>query len=471
MQAQSLESTPEAPVPERPARAPGVDVIGALRDSAFREGQWLIRRGERFIQVSEPLYRVAEYANGERTAPEIALLVSRDTHFDVTAQHVDQMLTRTLIPLGIVEPDEEVVDGDEEPDLERPALNGPSPSALSVNLRMRLLGPRVIDPATRCLQLLYHPILLLPLLILVGAAHWWLYAVHGFASPVHDALVTPGAVVGVLALYLAAAVCHEFGHASALRYGGGRARAIGVGIYLIYPVFYTDTTDSYRLGRWGRVRTDLGGFYFSLLFALATVAVYFASGQEWLLLLVFLVDLDIVRQLFPFVRFDGYWALTDLLGVPDVLSHLKSTLTRGREPSGVTSRVPALRPWARAVFGIYTLFTVPILAALLGLMLVQGPRMFVAVVQALVVNFNQLQGAWSSGQAWTGIAAGAGLVLLVIQAIGMVFLLTTIVWQPVQASWRWSGSRTVHRTVTVTLSAAAIAVLLAYWTWSLSRLL
>lgn len=464
MLAKSPEITAVPPVPERPARAPDVDVMGTFRDSAFQEGQWLIRRRGKFIQVSEPLYRVAQYANGERTAGEIAVLVSQDTQLAVSGLHVDQMLARKLIPLGIVERGEE-----DEP--EEAAADPGSPSPLSVNIRLRLLGPRVIDPATRCLQLLYHPIALAPLLAMIGAAHWWLYAVHGFASPIHDALVTPGAVVAVLALLLAVAVCHEFGHASALRYGGGRARAIGVGIYLIYPVFYTDTTDSYRLGRWGRVRTDLGGFYFSLLFALATVGAYFASGQEWLLMVVLLVDLDIVRQLFPFVRFDGYWALTDLLGVPDILSHMKATLTRGLGQSGVSSQAAPLKVWARLVFVIFTLFTVPVLVALTTIMLVQGPTMFVAVVQALEVNVTQAEEAWLSGQAWTAIAAGASLVLLTIQALGMVFLLTTIVWQPMQAVWRWSGHRTVHRTLTISLGAAAIGSLLLYWIWTLSHLL
>ena len=34
---------------------------------------------------------------------------------------------------------------------------------------------------------------------------------------------------------------------------------MGAGLYLVWPAFYTDVTDSYRLGRAGRLRTDLGG--------------------------------------------------------------------------------------------------------------------------------------------------------------------------------------------------------------------
>ena len=77
---------------------------------------------------------------------------------------------------------------------------------------------------------------------------------------------------------------HEFGHASACRYGGARPGVMGVGFYLVYPAFYCDVTDAYRLNRAGRLRTDLGGVYFNGIFALLAGAVYFATGQEAALL-------------------------------------------------------------------------------------------------------------------------------------------------------------------------------------------
>ena len=54
------------------------------------------------------------------------------------------------------------------------------------------------------------------------------------------------------------------------------------------PAFYTDVTDNYRLGRWARVRTDLGGFYFNLIFNLALMGVYLLTRQAFLLLAVLL---------------------------------------------------------------------------------------------------------------------------------------------------------------------------------------
>ena len=75
-------------------------------------------------------------------------------------------------------------------------------------------------------------------------------------------------------LTAASAGFHEFGHAAACRYGGAKPGVIGGGIYLVWPVFFTDVTDSYRLDRRGRLRTDLGGLYFNMLFSLATVGAW-----------------------------------------------------------------------------------------------------------------------------------------------------------------------------------------------------
>src|SRR5262249_60925524 len=58
-------------VPYRPALAANVELIGELRDSGFEDRQWLIRRDGRFIQVTEPLYRVAEHADRTHTLDDI----------------------------------------------------------------------------------------------------------------------------------------------------------------------------------------------------------------------------------------------------------------------------------------------------------------------------------------------------------------------------------------------------------------
>src|SRR4029077_760944 len=99
---------------------------------------------------------------------------------------------------------------------------------------------------------------------------------------------------------------------------------------------------------WPRSPTDLGRFYFQLIFTVATVVLYFATRQEWLLVVVLAIDLVIARQLIPFVRFDGYWALTDLLGIPDLFSQIRSTLRRAWKRRPIATGLH-LKPWVRPV--------------------------------------------------------------------------------------------------------------------------
>src|SRR2546423_15678467 len=79
---------------------------------------------------------------------------------------------------------------------------------------------------------------------------------------------------------------------------------MGAGLYIVYPAFYTDVPDNSRLPRWSRVRTDLGGFYFNLIFGLVLTAAFLLTGADFLLLGIAIIDFEIVHQLLPFIRLD-----------------------------------------------------------------------------------------------------------------------------------------------------------------------
>jgi hypothetical protein len=66
-------------IPEQPALAPSVQLVGEMQGSGFKDRQWLIQRDGHYIQVTELLYRVAELANGERTLREIAAELTERT--------------------------------------------------------------------------------------------------------------------------------------------------------------------------------------------------------------------------------------------------------------------------------------------------------------------------------------------------------------------------------------------------------
>ena len=166
---------------------------------------------------------------------------------------------------------------------------------------------------------------------------------------------------------------------------------MGVGVYLIWPAFYCDVTEAYRLDRRGRLRTDLGGVYFNGLFALACGAAYVATGAEALLFAAFVQHLIVLQQLLPLLRFDGYYVLSDLTGVPDILSRIKPifrSLVRGRrrEP-----RVAELKPWVRFAVTAYLIVLIPLLALMIGWIVMSAPRTFATAYDSFWLQLDRMR--------------------------------------------------------------------------------
>ena len=210
---------------ERPSLALNIRLIDEMQGTGLQVRQWLIQRDTQFIQVSELFYRVAEQANGQRTLEEIAERVTESTDWLVSPEHVRHLLQTKLIPLGLIDTVDTTDGRLGSPQIGNARNQGRSP--LAVNLRMKVFGPRAIDPFTKVLQFLYAPIVLIPMLITIAIATGWLYLVHGVIESITSVVYTPSLALVMLPLVLTAAVFHEFGHASALRYGGGQVRAIG----------------------------------------------------------------------------------------------------------------------------------------------------------------------------------------------------------------------------------------------------
>ena len=425
-------------MPERPAISPSVELIGEFQGTGFVDSQWLVRRDDRFIQLTELLYRIAEHADGRRDLAEIAAAVTDATEWLVTADNVRELIGARLIPMGVIAG----ANGAFATDSRRHTQGGPE-AALALRMRLKAIGPRAIDPIARVLQYLFAPPVVAVGLIVAALAHYWAYRVHGLTGAFIDALYRPSSLLVIIGLTLLAAVFHEFGHASALRYGGGRARGMGVGVYLVFPAFYTDVTECYRLGRWARVRTGLGGAYFHLLFALGLIGLAYATGYEFLLIAVLLINVEIVRQFIPFVRLDGYWVLADLTGVPDFFSQI-GPFVRSLSPRLARSggpRLPRLKRWVQVAFAAYVAVTIPVLVALLVLLVKFLPRVLTVLWDAVATQVNLLRSAAEAGDAVGVATALTELAILAIPVLGLGYLLYTLTWKPVRAAWNQPTAR------------------------------
>src|SRR5205085_149310 len=136
---------------------------------------------------------------------------------------------------------------------------------------------------------LFKPLFLPPVVVLVVVAFValdvWLFGVHGISQSLRRVIYDPSLMFMLFGGVVLATAFHEIGHATGTRYGGAKPGVMGVGIYIVWPAFYTDITDAYRLGKAGRLRADMGGMYFNMIFGLAIAGLYALTGFEPLLLL------------------------------------------------------------------------------------------------------------------------------------------------------------------------------------------
>ena len=435
-----------------PRLADGVELLGEYQGSGYSQPPSLVRRPDgQVIQMSPLLYRVTGRIDGSRDPAAIAELVSEDLGRSLTAGQVRHLIAAKLLPLGIV-----AADG-------APAAPPKANPLLALRARGTLLPERAANVAGALLRPLFRWPLVVAVVAGVLAVDYWLFAAHGLGGGLQQVLRDPVDLLAVLGLSVVSAVFHECGHATGCRYGGARPGVVGVGIYLVWPSFFTNVTDSYRLSRAGRLRTDLGGLYFNLIFMLALAGVYSVTSAEILLLVIAITHLEMLEQLLPFVRFDGYFILSDLAGVPDLFARVapivRNAISRGpRDP-----RVTGLRRRARILVTGWVLCVSPLLALSLGYLLLHLPGIN-RVLWRAASRQAHLASVAAAGHDYAMAAAGAiGVALLALSLAGSLYIVTGLARRLAAAGLRWSAGHPARRFLAALAGLAGMAALAAFW--------
>lgn len=167
-------------------------------------------------------------------------------------------------------------------------------------------------------------------------------------------------VVGLFVFMLASSFFHELGHASACKYFGVRHGGVGFGLYLNFPVLYTDVTEVWRLKRSQRCIVNLAGVYFQSYGLIAMIVLFLLTGNDILRYLILMMNFGFVMTLNPFFKFDGYWIASDLLGVPNLRTRSMELLGYGykrlrRRPVTKTPYLLQIRPLERYGLLLYAI--------------------------------------------------------------------------------------------------------------------
>jgi putative peptide zinc metalloprotease protein len=176
----------------------------------------------------------------------------------------------------------------------------------------------------RYAEIAYRPafwmaVMLMALTGLVLVSRRWDEFIHTFHAYADlRGLIAVGVAIGC------AKVLHEFGHAFTAHRYGCRVPTMGVALLVMVPVLYTDTTEAWKVpGRAERLRIGAAGMLTELaLAALATLAWSvlpdgpLRAGAFLLATTTWIGTLTINAS--PFMRFDGYFLLSDWLDMPNL---------------------------------------------------------------------------------------------------------------------------------------------------------
>ncbi|MBX3316912.1 MAG: PqqD family peptide modification chaperone [Phycisphaeraceae bacterium] len=140
-----------------------------------------------------------------------------------------------------------------------------------------------------------------------------------------DSLLDPGNLAILAGVFIVLRAVHELGHAMACKAMGGRCTEIGLMLVaLVLPLPYCDATSSWRFTEtWRRILVAAAGVLFESVIA-AGAAILWANSEPGVMssicynVMIVSGVSTLLFNLNPLLRYDGYYILSDLLGIPNL---------------------------------------------------------------------------------------------------------------------------------------------------------
>ncbi|MCR4944220.1 MAG: M50 family metallopeptidase [Clostridium sp.] len=131
-------------------------------------------------------------------------------------------------------------------------------------------------------------------------------------------------VLIVIAIFINT-IFHEFAHAVTCTKYGGEVKEMGILLFYLIPCIYCDVSGVYNIrDRKKRAIVGLAGIYSNLFIStiLFIIASILAKFNVVSVLLFYIAIVNIVTSLYnliPFVKLDGYWVLSALSGIDNLM--------------------------------------------------------------------------------------------------------------------------------------------------------
>jgi putative peptide zinc metalloprotease protein len=174
--------------------------------------------------------------------------------------------------------------------------------------------------------------------------------------------------------------------------------------------------------------------------------------------------IQMVRQLAPLVRFDGYHVLADLTGVPDLYGRIKPTLLGMLPWRWGDPQVHQLKWWARLVVTAWVIVVIPLLVGMLALAVITLPRLLGTAWASLGNQHAVLTTAWADGDMVQATARVLSMIAIVIPMAAVIYLLVRVGRRIAHGAWAATAGKPVKRLMVGVLGAVVLGgIAFAWW--------
>ena len=281
-------------------------------DMANRARMYQLLLGEQRYQINDAMLKVLEFLRSPRSFSEIEQNIHQANLRLPSGKQLEELVEDYLLKNRIIVLEGEDCNSQPGKGEKRQKNRG------FLTVRIPLFSPETLQPVTDRLTWMYSWLPATLCVVLALASHAAFFMSYGLPSGTAVASLSAGHWIIFIALAYLGVFIHELGHASACRRFNVKHGDIGIGLYIVYPVFYTNVTNCWQLSRWQRATVDIGGIFFQMTFSSLCCLAWFWWRIDFLAFAILSNVATVVVNLNPFLRFDGYWLLTDLLGLSSI---------------------------------------------------------------------------------------------------------------------------------------------------------
>lgn len=296
-----------------------------------RRRNWVVKdpASLRYFRWGEWDYRVARLLDGKRQLEEITAELSRSLGAEIDPDQVRQTVNH-MLGAGLLCSNGTVARRlhESQRDTERKKKKKTRWLALAsklITFKITLFDPDLLLlRMSKKLRFLWTPGALVVLLLMLAASAWLMLAnLASLAERMPDILGWENLLILWLVM-IAVKVVHEFGHGLACKHFGGEVHEMGAMFILFSPFLFCNASDSWTFrDKRRRLVVNFAGIYLELFLAAVAAALWVLTQPGLFNQICFNVMLvcSVMTVFFnanPLMKFDGYYALSDWMEVPNL---------------------------------------------------------------------------------------------------------------------------------------------------------